>query len=206
VKLILIRHGESLHSQRRLVAGERSCLGLTERGQLQACRLADRARRSGEFDQAAALLCSPIQRARQTAEALAEALSGLRLQVEPDLAELLPGDADGLVWDAYEQQFGSFDIMAEPHRPFAPGGESWNSFRSRVAALLQLLAERHAASTVLAVTHGGFITMALMALFDIPRPGTGARVDPGFTSITEWNVTNAVWRLERFNDMAHLSR
>jgi broad specificity phosphatase PhoE len=44
VQLLLIRHGESEHSQRGMIAGYASCLGLTAPGFRQAQRLADRRR------------------------------------------------------------------------------------------------------------------------------------------------------------------
>ena len=46
---------------------------------------------------------------------------------------------------------------------------------------------------------------SILALFDIPRPGTSARLDPGYTSLTEWRVAQATWQLVRFNDIAHLT-
>jgi probable phosphoglycerate mutase len=43
--------------------------------------------------------------------------------------------------------------------------------------------------------------------FAIPRPGTGARIDPDFAWMTEWEYLNAdrVWRLVSYNDTAHLA-
>jgi hypothetical protein len=49
---------------------------------------------------------------------------------ESDLGELLPGQADGLTWDVYRAQYGVFDLVAEPERPFAPGGECWLAFQA----------------------------------------------------------------------------
>jgi probable phosphoglycerate mutase len=205
MRLILVRHGESLHSQRRLIAGERGCLGLTEQGRAQAHALAERLRRAGASGDGVALLSSPVPRARETAAILAETLALPAPDIAPGLAELLPGDADGLVWHEYVERHGAFDLQAEPERPFAPNGESWNAFTARVQAEHRRLAREYAGRTVLAVTHGGFVVMSLLAMFGIPRPGTGARIDPAFTSLTEWSVNDGVWRLERYNDVAHLA-
>ena len=46
---------------------------------------------------------------------------------------------------------------------------------------------------------------SMLVLFDIPRPGTGTRLDPGSTSLTGWRVAQATWQLVRFNDIAHVS-
>jgi broad specificity phosphatase PhoE len=119
---------------------------------------------------------------------------------EPDLGELLPGQADGLTWDACRAQYGMFDLVAEPERPFSPGGESWLAFHGRVRRTMAALAEQFAGRTVAAVTHGGFIVVSLVALFDIPRPGTGARLHVDYTSLTIWGKSNSAWELERYND------
>jgi broad specificity phosphatase PhoE len=123
---------------------------------------------------------------------------------EPNLCELLPGQADGLTWAAYRAQYGMFDLVAEPERPFAPGGESWLTFHDRVRRTMATLAQRFVGRTVAAVTHGGFIVVSLLALFDIPRPGTGARLHVDYTSLTVWRAANNVWELERYNDAWHL--
>jgi broad specificity phosphatase PhoE len=66
----------------------------------------------------AALLTSPFTRARETAAILLPALPSTAVYEEPDLAELLPGQADGLTRDAYRAQYGMFDLAAEAERPF----------------------------------------------------------------------------------------
>ena len=78
-------------------------------------------------------------------------------------------------------------------------------FAQRVRATLERLARRFAGQTVVAVTHAGFIVASVLVLFDIPRPGTGAHLDPGYTSLTEWRVEEARWQLVRFNDLSHLT-
>ena len=59
---------------------------------------------------------------------------------------------------------------------------------------------RFAGQTVVAVTHAGFIVASFLVLFDIPRPRTGARVDPTHLSRTEWRVCQGTWKLVRFNE------
>lgn len=211
MRLVLIRHGEAEAGLRGVIAGQAGCTGLTEHGVDQARALADRLRASGELDDCRTLLSSPLARARQTALVLAEALPAAAVEEVPDLCELLPGEADGLTWQAYEERYGRFDrgelddaLMRSPDRPFAPGGESWNTFRARVRSTLRGLADRFPADAVAAVSHAGFIMASILVIFDIPRPGTGARLDPDHTSLTIWHVEGAAWRLERYNDAYHL--
>jgi broad specificity phosphatase PhoE len=73
-----------------------------------------------------------------------------------------------------------------------------------VRATLDALAARHAGETVVAVTHAGFIVATLVVAFAIPRPGTGAWLDPAHTGLTEWRVREGRWELARYNDTAPL--
>ena len=205
MRLILIRHGESDHALRTVIAGRQSCRGLSERGFKQAELLARRMAMTHEVNDCQALLCSPVLRARQTAEVLNRALPIGAIEQDCDLCELHLGAADGLSWEVYRTTYGAFNLLTTPNRPFAPGAESWVEFTQRVRAILERLARRFAGQTVVAVTHAGFIVASILALFDIPRPGTSARLDPGYTSLTEWRVAQATWQLVRFNDIAHLT-
>jgi probable phosphoglycerate mutase len=203
MRLLLIRHGESEHSRRGMIAGYASCPGLTARGFQQTHALAERLRATGEAADCAVLLSSTVLRARQTAEVLSKELSLGPIQQDCDLCELHPGAADGMLWEAYREMYGDFDLVAEPGRPFAPGAESWREFLDRVQMTLDRLVARFDGQNVIVVTHAGFIVAAFLVLFAIPRPGTGARVDPGFAAITEWEFSQGVWRLVRFNDQGH---
>jgi probable phosphoglycerate mutase len=204
MRLVLIRHGESEHAVWGIIADVGGCRGLTARGIEQAHALADRLRTTGELSDCGVLLTSPVPRARQTAEILASALPAATIEASDQLCELRPGAADGLTWDEYRAAFGQFDLLAHPDRPFAPGGETWAEFVGRLRTSHQNWAERHAGRTVVAVTHAGFIVASLLVLFDIPRPGTGAYLEPAHTSLTEWEVSSATWTLVRYNDIAHM--
>ena len=200
MRLILIRHGESEHALHPMIAGKEHCRGLTKQGFNQAHRLAERLRTTGEVSDCQVLHASPVLRARQTAEVLTAQLALGPVQQDDDLCELHPGEADGLCWEAYRSTYGAFHLLAFPHRPFAPFGESWLDFTSRVRTTLERLAKQFAGQTVVAVTHAGWIVASLLVLFDIPRPGTRATLDPAFASITEWRKSQATWTLVRFND------
>jgi probable phosphoglycerate mutase len=99
-------------------------------------------------------------------------------------------------------------MIAEPDRIYAPGGDSWNSFHERVERTLLRLARDHADQTVVAVCHGGVIMDSLRVFFAIPHPGTGARLAPSNTGLTEWTHDPATdqWTLRTFNDDTHLQR
>lgn len=206
MRLLLVRHGESEHARRGLVAGPSGCPGLTAHGRTQVELLRSRltARESG----ADVLLSSTVPRARETAALLAPALrSAGEVRLHAGLCEPDPGEGDGLTTAEFAARYGSFDPRLEPDRPAAPGGESWNEFLHRLDATLDDLRRTYAGRTVVAVTHAGFIVWTFLRLFAVPDAADRARVDPDFTSITEWEFSEdgAFWRLATYNDTAHLT-
>lgn len=197
MRILLVRHGESEHTGRGVIADMRGCTGLTARGLAQARTLGEwmvaREATSGVCD---VLLSSPVLRARQTAAALAETVSIGSVTEDDGPCEVRPGEADGLTWEEYRARFGTFDLVAEPSRVFSPGGESWRDFTGRVGATMGRLARELDGRTGVA-THAGLIVASILVAFDIPSPGTRARLDPHHTSVTEWRVDAGSWQIER---------
>ena len=202
MRLILVRHGESWHGQRQIIGGPTGCTGLTPAGRAQAELLRDRLKRPGLLPDDAILLSAPWPRARETAEILQPAI-GAAIRIDDRLRDLDPGESDGLTWDEYASRYGHIDLVAEPDRPFAPGGESYAAFSQRIHATLNDLALKFRDGTVVAVAHGGTVVQSMWRLLEIPRPGPGALLKPAYASLTIW-TNDGGWTLERYNDTAHL--
>lgn len=205
MRLILVRHGEAHAGFHGAIAGPTGCTGLTPFGRLQAQALRDDLASSHRVE-ADVLIASQIPRAIETAEIIAP---GLGLEIasrDCDLCEVHTGDADGLDWSEYTGRYGKFDMEAEPDRPFAPNGDSWNGFHVRVRGALDRLARQYEGQTVVAVCHAGVIMASLRVLFDIPHPGTGTQLRPSNTGLTEWNHDELAdrWMLHSFNEAGHL--
>jgi probable phosphoglycerate mutase len=206
MRLLLVRHGHAHAGFDRVVPGPHGCEGLTDQGRRQAKALRDHLQRTPTM-QADVLVASELPRAIETARIIAPALGFETFAQDCDLCEVHTGEADGLAWDIYASRYGTLDMLAEPDRVFAPGGESWNSFHARVQRTLARLAREHAGQTVVAVCHAGVIMASIRAIFGIPHPGTGARMHPTNSGITEWQyeVDPDRWTLHTFNDTSHLS-
>ena len=119
------------------------------------------------------LVASHLPRAQESADIVARHLGIARVVTEPMIGEI-------------DEQQG-------------PDIESLPSFLDRVGRAMALLAQADPGTTTLAVTHAGFIMGSVRSLFDIPTPGTGARLEPRFASITEWRNSEDIWELVRFN-------
>jgi probable phosphoglycerate mutase len=205
MRLILVRHGDAHAGLHGVIGGPRGCAGLTQKGRQQAEALRDHLARSAHLH-ADVLMASMLPRAIETARIIAPGLGFESFAQDCDLCEVHTGEADGLAWTEYTERFGTLDMVAEPDRVFAPGGESWNGFHERVARTLERLAREHADRTVVAVCHAGVIMASIRAIFAVPHPGTGARLQPTNTGLTEWEYEPALdrWTLHTFNDTSHL--
>lgn len=205
MRLVLIRHGDAYAGLSGTIAGPRGCAGLTDLGRRQAEALRDDLAAGGRLT-ADVLLSSTLPRAMETADIIAPALGFESVERDCDLCEVHTGDADGLDWAVYHEQYGPLDMEAEPERFFAPGGDSWTSFHRRVGDLMTRLARDHADRTVVAVCHAGVIAASIVTAFGIDRPGTGAQFRPANTGLTTWqhDPSTGRWTLQGFNDTRHL--
>ena len=216
-RLVLIRHGESRSTVDRVVGGHEGCSGLTDRGVLQAKALYERLARTGELAGTTTLLTSVLPRAIQTAEIIAPALGDLPVEQRCELCEIHPGEGDGLTWEEFGARYRPEGLASgNPYTPMTPDGESWASFFTRVGDALLRAVAVHAGETVVVVCHGGVIEAAFATLGNLPlRRPFDVRIQN--TSLTQWSYEPADadqgnaghrlarWRLDRFNDAAHLA-
>ena len=214
-RIVLVRHGEAVCNVSGVCGGPIGCEGLTDLGRSQVALLRDRLALTGELAGADALYASVLPRAIETAELLAPALvdhdaEGDRAKppvplLECGLCELHPGEADGLSWSEFTERFGSLDWDADPHRPIAPGGESWAGFVNRVSGALDTLAAGHVGHLVVVACHAGVIEASLLAKLPVAGGLDGARLQlrTDHASMTTWEVDDGQWRLLGYNDTSH---
>lgn len=203
MRLLLVRHGDAHAGLRGVIAGPLGCRGLTDLGRRQAAALHDSMATSPHYI-ADVLMTSTLPRAIETAAIVAPALGFADVPQDCDLCEVHTGEADGLEWDDYHDRFGSFDMLSEPERLFAPSGDSWTSFHSRVESTMDRLAREYPGQTVMAVCHAGVIAASVRVHFG--GSAAGARLIPTNTGVTEWEFdeTSAAWTLRAYNDAHHL--
>lgn len=155
-ELILIRHGETDWNRELRFQGQLD-VPLNATGLEQARRVAERLA-TQPLD---ALVSSDLQRALQTAQALAQRVGSSAPLLEAALREQHFGRVEGLCVPEIQQQFPqdwAQWIRFDEHYAFE-GGECTRDFHARVLAALQDLARRHAGQTVAVVTHGGVLDM-----------------------------------------------
>ena len=195
MKLLLVRHGDAFAGLRGVIAGTLGCRGSDRSGPPSgggAARLDPAPTPDFRVD---VLITSTLPRAIETASIIAPALGFDEVPEDCDLCEVHTGEADGLEWAEYSTRFGNVDMLAQPHRPFAPGGDSWNGFHDRVGTVMDRLASEHPGSTVMAVCHSGVIAASMRVRFGTPLTG-GPRLVPTNTGVTEWDHDDATRQLD----------
>jgi 2,3-bisphosphoglycerate-dependent phosphoglycerate mutase len=210
--LVLIRHGESNVTVRRVIGGHRTCDGLSDLGRQQAERLRDRLALTGELNprpdsdiDPAVLISSNYQRAIQTAQLIAPGLGDPSIEIDAGFGEHDPGpDIDGMSFVQYVERYGQPDWSGDPHVDIFPGGETLARFHLRVGEALSRTLAAHAGRTVVVSCHGGVIDAAFRHL--LRTAPTGAfELQTRNASITEFRLApSGSWRLARYNDAAHL--
>lgn len=202
-RLVLVRHGESQVTVRRVVGGPRTCSGLSERGVRQAELLAERLRHTGELT-VDALYSSAYPRAVETAERLAPVL-GADVRIETGFGEHDPGpECDGITFDEFVERHGMPDWEGDPYGTTFPGGETLAAFHHRIGSTLHEVLARHVGDTVMIVCHGGVIDFVMR--FALRTPPTGVfELHTTNASLTELlQLRPGRWRLVRYDDRAHL--
>jgi len=129
----LARHGQTAYNLEGRFQGQLP-VPLDETGRAQAADLAERAAAHGF----GALWCSPLLRARETADVVAQRL-GLQPREDARLMETDAGDwTDRSFAEVRAQAPEQFDAFAAGDRGFAfPNGESFAEQEERVSAALQ---------------------------------------------------------------------
>jgi broad specificity phosphatase PhoE len=175
--LLLARHGESDWNRSKRWQGFAD-RPLTDLGRQQAQELADRLDDT-ELD---AVYSSDLQRARETAEAVARR-RGLEVKTTADLREVDVGSWSGLTRAEAEARF------PEAYARWLQGGEGWedgesyDQLRDRVVRAIWHIAAGHEGGRVLVVAHGGTIRAVHAAALgvDIHTYRRIQRVEPNAT-------------------------
>ncbi|MGF3052967.1 histidine phosphatase family protein [Microbacterium sp. YY-03] len=149
--LALVRHGRTPWNDRRLFQG-RSDIALDAAGREQISALALQLRDTAEW---ARIVSSPLTRARQSAEILAEALG---LEAPTRVANLIERDFGVAEGQPVDDMFARW-----PDGEF-PDAEPWPVLRKRAALALAREYDRAEKSPTIVVAHGVFLRAGISTL------------------------------------------
>ncbi|BFV59548.1 bifunctional RNase H/acid phosphatase [Kitasatospora sp. CMC57] len=199
---VLLRHGEThLTPEKRFSGSGGSDPALSERGLWQAARAAESLAARGTVQ---AIVSSPMQRARQTAEAVAIRL-GLEVRFEEGLRELDFGDWEGLTFAEVQQRHPE-DLaawLASSKAKPTGSSESFTTLTYRTGVARDKILARHPGKTVLVVSHVSPIKTLVRLALGAP-PDSLYRMELGaasFSAVQYYPDGNASLRL--LNDTSH---
>ena len=200
MKLILIRHGETEWNKQRRIQGCRSDTRLSPKGLEEADRLAAVLRK----ERIDAIYSSPMKRAAETAQIIAEACK-LPVQVLVELREIDAGQLDGL----FERELtGSYETAWKELRDGnastpLPGGESLQDLQKRTSWAVDRLLEKHIDGTAVVVAHLLVNLVIVCRALDINLSQI-AHLKQAPASITILELTTQGNSLLLLNDTCHL--
>ena len=163
--VILLRHGVTRHTgERRFSGSGGDDPGLTDEGWEQARRSA-RLLAAEDVD---AVVASPLQRTRDTAQPLAEAL-GLPVEIDDDFREMAFGAWDTLTLGHVRQRWPQeLEKWMTSFDQAPPGGESMLDVQQRVERALSRTTASYAGKTVVVVSHLNPIKLAVRYCLGAP--------------------------------------
>jgi broad specificity phosphatase PhoE len=201
LRVVLLRHAETDWNRQRRYQGRRDT-PLSEAGRAQAAA----AGRVLAAEPLAAVWSSPLQRARETAAAIA-AHHGQEVRVEDAFTEMRFGQWEGLTVDEVGAGFPALyrTWLETPDRAAVPGAETLAEVRERARAGLRALREAHEGQRVCLVSHG--ITSRVLILealgLDLDRIWSLQLSAAGISELEfhdDWGVVH------RMNTLVHLER
>ncbi|HVX43187.1 MAG TPA: histidine phosphatase family protein [Mycobacteriales bacterium] len=158
--VLLIRHGRTAANAGAVLAGWTPGVALDETGQAQAERLSERLAPVP----LAALVCSPLERCRQTAEAVAKSRE-VGITEEPRVGEVHYGDWTGAALKDLAKKPLWKVVQSHPSAAVFPGdgGEGLAAVQARAVGAVRQWNERLGPDAVYAVFSHGDVIKSILA-------------------------------------------
>lgn len=198
MRLILVRHGETVWNSEFKVQGGSVDTELSEKGRQQIHRLGEVLRN----EPVGRIMASPLRRTVLTAEAIAQ-YHQAPVTIHPDLKEVNVGEFDGLSTVDMPQTFTELLLdWWKGGRERLPGGESFQELQDRAWGVLEPHTCDGGDGDVLVVSHYFTTLSIIFKILDLPlHMLVRFRMDPGSISMVEFGRFGA--RLSRFNDTSY---
>jgi probable phosphomutase (TIGR03848 family) len=165
---LLIRHAENDFVKKRRLAGRQPGVHLNEKGRQQAQALAQTLAQKLADQPVRGIYCSPMERAIETAEPIAQAL-GLEVLPRPALIETDYGEWQGKSLRALARLKVWRTVLSRPSQMRFPGGESFAEAQHRIQREIEDLCAQHdAKDIILCVSHADPIKLAVAYYLGLP--------------------------------------
>jgi probable phosphoglycerate mutase len=159
----LVRHGTT-PTTGKILPGRAPGLHLSEQGLAEAARVGERL---GALGNLCALYSSPLERARETAQAISK-YTRCRVKIERGVIECDFGDWTGKELATLRKLPEWQVVRLNPSSFRFPHGESFMEMQARIATALQKLVERHRGEVIAVVSHADPIRIAVGDALGVP--------------------------------------
>ncbi len=178
----LLRHGQTDWNINFLLQGVTD-IPMNQTG-IEQVKLAAQAIRAEDWD---VVLTSPLSRARQTAEIIANQHGYTEIIEQELLIERSFGEAEGLSHEQWRAKYSNLDVI--------PGGESRTQLAERSRLLLETISKELAGKRVLAISHGALIRALITIASNNELPRDGERLGNASLNVVKhsensWQVVN----------------
>src|SRR3989344_5853136 len=194
MKILFIRHGQTVINIDGKVHKVNDDAGLTDLGRKQAEMLAGACKRQG----VGAIYSSPETRAMETARIIGEKLE-VQPVIETGLAERDWGNWSDQTWQEVQQRLEAMSIR-ERFSFSPPQGESWAQMEKRLMEALNKIVEQ-SHKVIAVITHSGAMRALMPVLHGNPKD-ISFKYEFHNGSITIFNYENGQWHSVRENDMS----
>lgn len=200
MKLLLIRHAESIWNKEQRIQGRKDP-GLSENGIRQATALARRLKK----ERIQIIYASGLRRCAQTAKIISKETKA-PIKYLPEIEEIILGDWQGRTVEQVQREYPKVyrDWLNAPSKAKIPGWEGIPKFVKRVNRAFKFILDGDLANSICVVTHWGVIAAYFSKLlntnFDWFFKTT--RIDNCGVSKISYKDGNAV--IQYINDTRHL--
>ena len=180
----LLRHGQTDWNINFLLQGVTD-IPMNDTG-IEQVRLAAQALQASDWD---VVLTSPLTRARQTAQIIANHVGFDEILENELLIERSFGEAEGLSHEQWRAKYANLDEI--------PGGESRTQLAERSQRLLDYVSSEFNGLRVLAISHGALIRGLLAIASNNELPRDGERL--GNASLNVVSHSEAAWQVVNYS-------
>ena len=197
--VLLARHGETLWNEMRLIQG-RTDVALSDTGREQARALSVALESIPLFS----IYCSPLLRARETAEILALS-HRIMPKVDEGFVEINFGEWEGKTHSALRKQFREQyeRWLIDPGQVNVPRAELLNEVQARVMHSFERIIRENNGKVVAVVGHGG-VNRALILLLAQANSGAFWRLRQDLACLNLIELSDGIPKICLLNSTSHL--
>ncbi|MFO8192416.1 MAG: histidine phosphatase family protein [Bacillota bacterium] len=202
-KLFLLRHGQTRWNREEIFRG-RSDIPLDDFGRRQAGSLPEALSRAGLKNPI--FLCSPLKRARETAEIIASRFTGSQVLADQSFIDLCFGEWEGKTLREIESNYPELYRMwvENPGEVNFPGGENLVKVADRAEEGIIRAAKENRESETIIVAHRAVNKALLCRLLGLSQQAFW-KLRQDTACLNELEYTGNHFILIRLNDTCHLN-